>query len=237
MSFINYLLCPWNFKVFFIKTSQLLTLNKLYFQRDTSSMLEMGTPRGSRQTYQCSCLVPTQTEELLGFPTCVICIHMNDYSIDMIQQDKFDHSFSSPMSASPMNRMAPDNPQPDPFIHMNDSSMNFIPQNPAGPTIWKRHQKLTSFMHTQYKELRLCLATPHFQIKISRRNWLWNSTYWIGDNNKDLGQEPASQSEEEAATTANSKANKPDSSSQECAHLTHNIKQSLFFFSCSFRFL
>lgn len=102
---------------------------------------------------------------------------------------------------------------------------------------WKRHQKLTSFMHTQYKELRLCLATPHFQIKISRRNWLWNSTYWIGDNNKDLGQEPASQSEEEAATTANSKANKPDSSSQECAHLTHNIKQSLFFFSCSFRFL
>lgn len=45
MSFINYLLCPWNFKVFFIKTSRLLTLNKLHFQRDTSSMLEMGTPR------------------------------------------------------------------------------------------------------------------------------------------------------------------------------------------------
>lgn len=165
MSFINYLMCPWNFNVFFIKASQLLTLNKLHFQRDTSSRLEMGTPRGSRQTYQCSCLVPTQTEELLRLPTWAIFIHMNDYSIDMIQQDKFDRSFSSQMSVSPMNRMAPDNPQPDPFIYMDDSSMNFIPQNQAGPTIYKRHQKLTSFMHTQHEELEARFSHTTFSDK------------------------------------------------------------------------
>ncbi|KAM5275967.1 LOW QUALITY PROTEIN: arginine-fifty homeobox [Hipposideros larvatus] len=64
-----------------------------------------------------------------------------------------------------MKRIAPGNPQPDPFIHMDNSSMNLKPQSLAGRTIWKKHQKRTSFMHTQHEELEALFSHTMFPDK------------------------------------------------------------------------
>nr|KAF6477128.1 arginine-fifty homeobox [Molossus molossus] len=80
-------------------------------------------------------------------------------------QFQFIQGFSSQMSVPPMNRMAPENPQPDLFNHINDSSMNLIPQNPAGPTTLKKHPKRTSFMQTQHEQLEALFSYTMFPDK------------------------------------------------------------------------
>ncbi|KAL4677798.1 hypothetical protein H8959_020472 [Pygathrix nigripes] len=62
-----------------------------------------------------------------------------------------------------MNRMAPGNPQPDLFINRKDPNMKVIqPQDPASPTIWRRHQERTSFSHQQYEELEALFSQTMF---------------------------------------------------------------------------
>lgn len=88
-------------------------------------------------------------------------VHMCDYSIHMLQQDKVDHICSSQMTASLMISVALENTQPDSFIHMDDSTMTLVPQNPAGPTMWKKHH----CMHTQHEQLEALLSYTMFPDK------------------------------------------------------------------------
>lgn len=104
-----------------------------------------------------------------GAPQAYSFVYMSDHSIDKTQQDKVDHSFSSQMSVPLMNRVAPENPPPHGFScnHMDDSSMDLIPQNPAGPTMWKKHQKCTSFMYMQHEQLETLFSYTMFPDKES----------------------------------------------------------------------
>ncbi|KAM5332427.1 arginine-fifty homeobox [Glossophaga mutica] len=61
--------------------------------------------------------------------------------------------------------MAPENPQLDLRNHMDDSRMNVIPQNPAGPTTCKKHQKRTSFMQMQHEQLEALFSYTMFPDK------------------------------------------------------------------------
>nr|KAF6492477.1 hypothetical protein HJG59_009674 [Molossus molossus] len=80
-------------------------------------------------------------------------------------QRAFRTGVSSQMSVPLMNRMAPENPQPDLFNHMDDSSMNLIPQNAASPTTLKKHPKLISFMQTQQEQLEALFSYTMFSDK------------------------------------------------------------------------
>ncbi|XP_004373783.3 arginine-fifty homeobox [Trichechus manatus latirostris] len=64
-----------------------------------------------------------------------------------------------------MNRMAPENPKPYPFVNMDDPSMNLIPQNPADPTIWRKRQERTLFTHKQHEELEALFSHTMFPDK------------------------------------------------------------------------
>lgn len=62
--------------------------------------------------------------------------------------------------------MAPEISQPDPFINMNDSSMNVVlPQDPASPTMSKKHQERTTFTQEQYEKLEALFGQTMFPDK------------------------------------------------------------------------
>ncbi|XP_064334088.1 arginine-fifty homeobox [Camelus dromedarius] len=89
----------------------------------------------------------------------------------MAKQAAAQKGFLCQMSAPLMNKMAQENPQPDPFIYVDDSSMNSQDDSQllAGPKKCKKHQERTSFTQTQHKELEALFSCNMFPDKNLQR--------------------------------------------------------------------
>lgn len=99
----NYSLMPWDFR-------------NCIFRETHPAGLKMGTPRGFGTDLPMQPSGAQMNTEAPG--TSYSFVHTSDCSINMLQQDKVGHSFSIQMSVPLMNRMTPENPQPDLFNHL-----------------------------------------------------------------------------------------------------------------------
>uniref|UniRef100_A0A2K5YU90 Arginine-fifty homeobox n=1 Tax=Mandrillus leucophaeus TaxID=9568 RepID=A0A2K5YU90_MANLE len=118
-----------------------------------------------------------------------------------------------------MNRMAPGNRQPDPFINRKDPNMKVIqPQDPARPTTWRRHQERTSFSHQQYEALEALFSQTmfpdrHLQEKLALKLNLPESTVkvWFRNRRFKLKKQQQQQSAKQRNQIPSSKKNVPTS--------------------------